>query len=437
MKIQQTFQQLLKVENLFLFDAAVLSIAGAYLIVFPAGAAPFFPSQAWATVWALRGFGSVLLLAALMALVIARTGDRRTLFQGTVLFAASHLFLGLLLFQGPLKMDGAKVGSDTIRIGYCMGRYEVKCLPFFENFGFRHPWIGRVAWAMAFVFTLAVVKGNWGGRSARNLRSDWEMRIRETAGQEERNRLARELHDSIKQQIFAIQTSVAAAQARLANSGDGIEAALADARQSAREATVEMETMLDQLQAAPLENQGLVAAIRKQCEALGFRTGAKVQVEIGDLPPSESLAPGSHQALYRILQESLSNIAKHARAKLVQVNVGNDDNGNLSMIIQDDGQGFDIVNGNRGMGLRNLQTRAEEVGGLVIVQSQPGVGTMIEVYIPTNLRSQAPLETALRFLVWFGLLIPFFDGFSIWSCFLGAGLTAAASIYLRRKRVTR
>ena len=62
---------------------------------------------------------------------------------------------------------------------------------------------------------------------------------------------------------------------------------------------------------------------------------------------------------------------------------------------------------------------------------------MVEAYIPANFRSQGPFETVLRFLVWFGLLIPFFDGVSVWSCLLGAGLTVAASIYLRRKRVAR
>jgi signal transduction histidine kinase len=90
--------------------------------------------------------------------------------------------------------------------------------------------------------------------SADRLRSQYEQKIREAAGQQERNRLVRDLHDSIKQEIFVIQTAAATAQARFDEDPGGAKLALDQVRDSAREAMTEMEAMLDQLYAAPLEN---------------------------------------------------------------------------------------------------------------------------------------------------------------------------------------
>jgi len=109
-----------------------------------------------------------------------------------------------------------------------------------------------------------------------NLRSRYEQQIREAARQEERNRLARDLHDSIKQQIFVIQTAAATAQTRFDSDPPGARDALEQVRTAARDAVTEMQAMLDQLRAEPLENAGLVEALRKQCDALGLRSGAHV-----------------------------------------------------------------------------------------------------------------------------------------------------------------
>jgi signal transduction histidine kinase len=150
--------------------------------------------------------------------------------------------------------------------------------------------------------------------SAERLRSTYEDRIREAASQEERNRLARDLHDSIKQQIYAMQTAAATAQARFDGDPAGAKEALERLRESGREAMAEMEAMLDSLRASPLENTGLVEALKKQCEALQFRTGAQVDFELGTLPPSETPAPAAQHALFRVAQEALANVGRHTRA---------------------------------------------------------------------------------------------------------------------------
>ena len=221
-----------------------------------------------------------------------------------------------------------------------------------------------------------------GNKPPENLRSVYEEQIRAAAGQEERNRLARDLHDSVKQQIFAIQTSAAAAQARFDSDAAGAREALDGVRSSAREAMAEMEAMLDQLRASPLESVGLVEALRKQCEALRFRTGADVQVDIGDIPAPEQLPPGAAQSILRIAQEAFANIARHARASEVKVSLFAEE-GNCVLKIRDNGAGFSPdAGGTGGMGLSNMRARASEQGGRLSIQSTPGEGTRLLATIP-------------------------------------------------------
>lgn len=210
-----------------------------------------------------------------------------------------------------------------------------------------------------------------------------EREIREAATQEERNRLAQDLHDSIKQEIFAIHTNAATIEARLGTDPDGARIALGQIRNSSRDAMTEMEALLDRLHATPLENTGLVAALRKQCEALALRTGAHVDCEIGNLPDSKRLPPGAHEALFRIAQEALSNIGKHARATkvLLRLDVAERD---LQLTIEDNGQGFDrakLDSSRSGMGLANMRKRAAAVGGRFELTTSPGKGTALRVSV--------------------------------------------------------
>jgi signal transduction histidine kinase len=224
------------------------------------------------------------------------------------------------------------------------------------------------------------------------LRSRYEQQIRLAGAQEERNRLARDLHDSIKQQIFVIQTAAATAQRRFESDREGTASALDQIRSSARDAMTEMEVMMDQLRSVPLENAGLVDALKKQCEALGHRTGARVDFRLGDLPPNEALPPGSHQAILRAAQEALANIGRHARANNVTVSL--DSIGDLLQLrVQDDGAGFDPLEGQRGMGIANMRARADEFGGEFDLSSRPGRGTTVTFSIPYD---ETPVPTGYR-----------------------------------------
>jgi signal transduction histidine kinase len=235
------------------------------------------------------------------------------------------------------------------------------------------------------------------------LRSQYEEQIRQAARHEERARLARDLHDAVKQQLFVIQTAAATVQARLGVDPDGANQALEQVRSAARDAMTEMEAMLEQLQAAPLANAGLVSSIRKQCEALGLRTGADVQFELGALPPDAALEPGARQAVFRVAQEALSNVARHARATTVSVRL--DTNGSeLVLTVRDDGVGFQPGEPARGMGMSNIAARASEVGGSLEVASAPNRGTALRFALPFDaLPSLWPYAT--RAALWSVILV--------------------------------
>src|SRR5215208_4746229 len=100
-----------------------------------------------------------------------------------------------------------------------------------------------------------------------------------------------------------------------------------------------METLIDQLQTAPMENTGFEDALRRQCDALGYRTGAKVTLTIGALPTSTALIPGAYDALYRFAQEALHNVGRHARASTVNVHFGVRA-GQRELSVADDGASF-------------------------------------------------------------------------------------------------
>ncbi len=220
-------------------------------------------------------------------------------------------------------------------------------------------------------------------REVLNLRESLLTGARDTAAQQERNRLARELHDSIKQQIFSINMSAAAAEARWDSDPQGAQEAIGDVRRSAQEAMAEMNALLQQLAPAPLEKVGLVQALRDQCEALGYRTGAEVMVELGSLPADERLPTGAQEDVFRIAQEAFSNVARHARAGHVRLFVGQrDTDGPLILEVQDDGQGFEVDTVKEGMGLENIRQRVLALGGNFSVESVPGEGTVLCASIP-------------------------------------------------------
>lgn len=227
-----------------------------------------------------------------------------------------------------------------------------------------------------------------------DLREKALQQASETAAQAERNRIARELHDSIKQQIFSISVSAAAAKAHWqGEASEDAREAVADIQRSAQEAQVEMQALLQQLRPAPLENTSLLEALKVQAQALGFRTGAQVQVEIGEVPGNDRLLPGTQETIFRLVQEAFANIARHARADHAWLKLRVEEQA-LRITVRDNGQGFALDQARKGMGLNNLGERTRELHGSVEINSQPGQGTTVEISIPLLEALRSPAEEA-------------------------------------------
>jgi len=194
----------------------------------------------------------------------------------------------------------------------------------------------------------------------------------------ERQRLARDLHDAVAQALYSV-TLHAEAAARLLAAGDLATTAeyLRELQDAAQEALEEMRRLIFELRPPILEQAGLAAALQARLDAVEGRAKLDTQLivaGVSDLP-----AP-LEQALYRIAQEALNNILKHARARRVSVAL-RQSGAQLTFEIADDGVGFDpaVAGQAGGLGLRGIAERVAQLGGCLSVQSAPGGGTRIRV----------------------------------------------------------
>lgn len=229
-------------------------------------------------------------------------------------------------------------------------------------------------------------------RLTTSVREQALQQAREAAALAERNRIARELHDSIKQQIFGISASAAAAQAYWQQENlEGAREAVEDIQHNTQGAQVEMQALLQQLRPAPLEHTSLLEALYIQAQALGFRTGACVQMDLVALPANDRLLPGTPETIFRLVQEAFANTARHARARKVWLAVHTIEQ-EIRITVRDDGQGFDPARVRSGMGLTNLHERTRALQGSVEVSSQPGQGTTVLMIIPLLEALRSPAE---------------------------------------------
>jgi signal transduction histidine kinase len=210
----------------------------------------------------------------------------------------------------------------------------------------------------------------------------------EAATTAERNRLARELHDSVKQQLFSIRMSALAARTQVRENVQEAQEAIADIQRSADEAQVEMQALLQQLSSTALEHTSLTEAVHTQARALEYRSGAQVHIEINALPTSDRCPLSMQEAVFRIIQEAFANIGRHARAHNVWCTLKQHED-TFVVAICDDGQGFDTRYIQQGMGLSNIQDRARHLDGRVTIESEPGQGTTVQVTIPLLLPPEA------------------------------------------------
>jgi signal transduction histidine kinase len=206
-------------------------------------------------------------------------------------------------------------------------------------------------------------------------------REEQIAVMQERNRLARDLHDSVTQSMYgvALYTEVAA---QLFKSGEVEKAgeSLQELKGMALDALAEMRLLIYELRPSAFEQEGLAAALRARLDAVEGRLGLKTNLVLeGEI----SLPLKVEEGLYRIAQEALHNVLKHAHAKVVTVTLARDKH-RVRLEVADDGVGFDPVQACAAgcMGLRGMKERAQELGAEFEIQSQVGGGSKIIVRKP-------------------------------------------------------
>ncbi|MBN1312144.1 MAG: sensor histidine kinase [Anaerolineae bacterium] len=193
----------------------------------------------------------------------------------------------------------------------------------------------------------------------------------------ERNRLARELHDTLAHTLSGVAVNLEAIKTMLAPDQGDVSTMLDHSLSATRLGLEETRRVLQDLRARPLEDLGLELALRALVQALADREDIEAEIAFsGDLP---TLSPDVEQSIYRITQEALENIARHADARHTSLSLKAAGN-QIELTITDDGSGFDpksALDNNHQLGLRGLRERAAVAGGVLSVNSRQGGGTTI------------------------------------------------------------
>ncbi|MEJ2289114.1 MAG: histidine kinase, partial [Deinococcales bacterium] len=205
------------------------------------------------------------------------------------------------------------------------------------------------------------------------------QQVGERAALEERQHLARELHDSVSQALYAILLGTHTAQRELSRSPDAAQQALDYVENLAQAGIKEMRALIFVLRPESLEKEGRIGVLRKQLDVLETRHDLAVSLEAPAEPAADVT---TKQALYRIAQEALHNVVKHARATHVRVALTTAD-GRVRLSVADDGIGFDRRHDDpEHLGLRSMQERARQIHGTLRVDSREGEGTTVTVEAP-------------------------------------------------------
>lgn len=209
----------------------------------------------------------------------------------------------------------------------------------------------------------------------------------ELAATKERNHLARELHDSVTQTIFSITLTAKSARMLLERDPAQVAPQLDHLQELAQGALAEMRALIFELRPPAVEEEGLVPALRKHLTALKSRQGLAVELYVEG---EQRLSGDQERRLFRIVQEGLNNVVKHAQTDraLVTLKMGD---GRILLLIEDEGRGFDpatIEAGQVSMGLASMRERAKMMGGTLKIESQLRVGTRIKVEVPLVKREE-------------------------------------------------
>jgi signal transduction histidine kinase len=207
-----------------------------------------------------------------------------------------------------------------------------------------------------------------------------------TAQEDERRRLAHDLHDDVNQRLALLALDVRGMEQQAGEESEWVKTGLRSLLQRTVQLSDDIRTLAYRFHPSILDDLGLAAALQHLVDDFSARTGIKTVLVCQELP--SSLREDTATVLYRVAQESLSNIVKHARACRVEIELIADEQ-TLDLSIRDNGSGFDVESAGRarrGMGLMNMKERVRSVRGIFDLWSEPGQGTQIRVRMPMPVR---------------------------------------------------
>lgn len=198
----------------------------------------------------------------------------------------------------------------------------------------------------------------------------------------ERKRIAQDLHDSVSQTMMAAKLNLAVIENDIAFTGEEQKKQFRKAMRLVDEGFKEVRTISHNMMPQALLESGLALVIKQFIENIESET---IKVNFFSLGFEDRYDDTIETILYRILQECVNNVLKHAKASRLDISLIKDEE-NISLTIEDNGQGFDVTDKTQfgGMGLKNLQSRVNFIRGKIEFDSQPGRGTLVSVYVPVK-----------------------------------------------------
>lgn len=209
----------------------------------------------------------------------------------------------------------------------------------------------------------------------------WTEKVKFSAVIEERQRLARELHDAVSQQLFAISMTATAVGRTIEKDWERARRQVSLIEEMAAVAQSEMRALLLHLRPVHLDGKNLALALAALVEELKQKVPMAIELEVDD---TIAMKPEAEDHLFRIAQEALSNTLRHSKADSMQIKLQRSGN-EARMVLKDSGVGFDLeAKRQTSYGLLTMEERVNELGGSLHMFSKPGEGTMIDIRIPID-----------------------------------------------------
>ena len=208
------------------------------------------------------------------------------------------------------------------------------------------------------------------------------LRLSIAASEQERKRWARELHDDTLQGLAGL--GVMLGSALRSGSEEGLRSGVGDAMEQIREEVAKLRALIAELRPAALDEIGLRAAVESLVARTASTQGLEIATDFALASDEPRLPPEVESTAYRIVQEGLTNVAKHAAASEVTIRIAETD-GRLEVAVRDDGRGFEPSAPRTGFGLTGMRERVEMLGGTLAVESSPaGLGTLVRASVPVR-----------------------------------------------------